>query len=61
MVAGHFLANSYDDIALAYPVRAALGRVHFALEDGIDLGLEREEGRVRHGNEFRVVQEDTKR
>lgn len=40
VVIGHLLiANGYDYIALANPVRAALGRIHLALEDGINLGL----------------------
>lgn len=33
------LADSYDNMALAFAVRAALFRLHVAVENSIDLGL----------------------
>lgn len=38
-VGAKVLADGNDDIALAFAVGAALGGIHLALQDGVDLGL----------------------
>lgn len=47
IVIDHVLvANRDDNVALAYSVRAALGRIHVTHENRIDLGLERKESDI---------------